>query len=62
MSVRQAKLCRLAAQHDFQAVPVAGSDRVVEITIPGVLVATGEPCTSTERVSTVEEMLLALGY
>lgn len=68
MSIRQSKLIRLARQHSFEATPVDGSDRVIEVAVPYaafVHAQTGQAMPAGidyERVSTVEELLAVLGY
>lgn len=67
MSIRQAKLIRIAAQHDRAAHAMPDSDRAVEVAVPYTLFdaftheQTGSG-TDWERVSTVEELLASLGY
>lgn len=69
MSIRQAKLIRIAAQHDRDAhIPAEGDDgRTVEVEVPYTLfdAVTNEQTgsgTDWERVSTTEELLESLGY
>lgn len=68
MSIRQAKLVRIATQHSFEAHAMSDSDRVVEVEVPYAAYThteTGAPMPAGvdfERVSTVEELLAVLGY
>ena len=61
-TTRQSNLIRFADLHGFTAVAVEGTPDVVQVSIPGVLVATGEQCTSEELVSTMSELREVLGY
>lgn len=57
--IQLAKYARIAAQHGFRTT-IRATDVLVHI--PGIVVATGEPCMSDEPVASMRQLLDTLGY